>query len=598
MNEKRNDQYNAVEVGRLLLDYLVYDVNHTNGGSKEAPPCTQEEFRELEKSVTGDEQLSVYNIYRSLNTGIIKGFNYAASKLTDELTQAISLEVEIMKSCTAAEECFSDMLETTPYIVTERQKNALFKKARAYKGETLYTIEEVTLHSIQYFAGHISEAPEPLRGCLEALKNFKIVDRSVILNYTKAEKLGHYQLSDKTKVDPQDKAGTFWKSEKYLEMFETLNSPESQDIRQEILFLGVPGVQCRYNEVTGKRITTKKATMLYDELSENFSKSIKFPMYKLPTQESDRLYAPDQYIAKWRPCSALPRTETVLDIFEKHPESFTNADQSGEGEPNYKYIAETFPRLWGTALQYVKDNLCGDNAENEKELTFTRRYLAEKGFLDYSAMLEVKMPDLAALFSKDTRKDYIARKKILNSGIAIIYETAGQKASARLYSDYYDTLPINIDKVYKGTLGKISQQRKCNSIMRTFYYISAFNDLMDIFSDFAYAPNLKNLKIRAEWFSQYVQLYNKSAYRLYNSIAGSEKDRSKKKAIVKSLFQPIDIASTKPSKKAYKKMVEFLNDLNYNELLAIVVDFNALIKQLSEGRSEPSENYDKTTENA
>ena len=618
MNRMNDHKYNAADVGRLLLDSLVYDVNRLNNDDDAEPPCTQEEFRELEKSLITDNQKSVYKIYTSLHGGIINSFTRGAGQLYDELTHAVNSELELMRSCVKAEKCLAYTVTSTPFIVTERQRKALFEKAKAAKGNVLCTVNEIALHTIQYFAEHLHEAPEYLKTPLLETCKTKETNKAVIKHYAAAEHLGYYQLPDKTKVlswySEGGKNDAFWSGHRYDEIITALNSLEAREIRQWLLYEGVLAVQQKYIDVTGKRITTKKATQLYEELKEDFSDSIYFPDHKLPTQDSAKLYAKPEHIAKWHYCTRLPQWTTASTIFAKHPESFTVATATGEGEPNYEAIASEFPELWDAALQYIEENLNASDLipsvvdyhldiREDPNFTFTWQYLAYKNFLDYSGMVDVKAADLAMLYQDDTYKHYVIRNEIEHSGIAVIYNDSKTVSESFNHSDrynhpdIYNTLPISIEKVYNGNLARASRFRKKQTIIRVFHYITAFNDLMDIMADFVSAPSLKNLKIEEDWYAEHIDLYNKAVYELYSSVVGSQKDKTRKKILIKGLFQPIDLSATRPTAKAHKRVSEILKQLDYDDLIIELLDLDRLIYALSEGRSEPSINGGRAKKN-
>lgn len=613
MNRMNDHKYNAADVGRLLLDSLVYDVNRLNNDDDAEPPCTQEEFRELEKEIK-NEQLDVYCIYTNLQAGILQTFNYTAMRLSEELTQAVQSEIEIMKSCTAAERCLDYAVKSTPFVVTEHQRRLLSEKLKARKGETLCTVNELALHTIQYFAEHSYAAPEYLKVPLLAMCDIKVTDKAVIRHYAAAEDLGYYQLPDKTKVlswySEEGKQEKFWSGDRYNEIINALNSYESRAIRQRLLYEGTLAVQQQYIEATGKQITTKKAAQLYEELKAIYFESIYFPEHRLPTRDVDRLYTMPEHMAKWHYCARLPQWTTALTVFARHPESFTLAAATGEGEPNYEAVATEFPELWDAALQYIEENLNASDLipsvvdyhldiREDPNFTFTWQYLAYKNFLDYSGKIDVKAADLAMLYQDDTYKHYVIRNEIEHSGIAVIYNDAKTISESfnhpdrYNHPDIYNALPISIEKVYSGKLERISRRRRKHTIMRAFYYITAFNDLMDIMAEFVYTPSLKKLKIKEEWYAEHVERYNRAVYELYSSAVGNPKEITRKRILIKSLFCPIDIAATRPNKQAHNKVVKHLNKLRYNDLLTELANLDRLIEMLSEGRSEPPTNDGK-----
>ena len=257
--------------------------------------------------------------------------------------------------------------------------------------------------------------------------------------------------------------------------------------------------------------------------------------------------------------------------------------------------------MWDAALQYIDKHLNISNLfpsvvnhHPDISFTFTWEYLAHKNFLDYSDMVEVKAADLSMLYQDDTYKHYVIRNEIKNSGIAVIYDDAKARSESFNHPDIYNALPISIEKVYSGKLERISRRRRKHTIMRAFYYLTAFNDLMDIMAEFVYTPSLKKLKIKEEWYAEHVERYNRAVYELYSSAVGNPKEIARKRILIKSLFCPIDISATRPDKKAHSTVVKHLNKLRYDDLLMELANLNQLIKMLSEGRSEPPTNDGKT----
>ena len=583
-----NKNYSAMEVGCLLLASLAYDVANLSVKGDGAQIFTQAEFSKMEKTIKGEKELSVYRIYTALHKGIVESYNKGSLTLTDKFWRGIEAQRALVRACHKAENSQKYFLKA-PLVVTEHQRQDMYARAEACKKEQPHSIGWLTLYTIQHFATYSEEAPDYLKAPLLRAKNQSVTDKAVIKQFSDLTGLGCYQLPDGTKVTALKEKGfyecldPFWMSKAYKDMRAALNSEEAIATRRMLLFEGAPAVQRVYTERTGKRITSTRASQLYNELSEKYADSIGFPEYTLPSQEVDRLYTAPEYMTKWRTYARLPKGITAHTVLRTHPECYLYAADA-EGA-DYKNAAAAFPEIWSAALQYIGENLA---AEKELDDVVTLGDLAEHGFLDFQRKAKITRADLAALFPDDTIQDFTTREKLRHSGLAVWEDEFSGKIESFPPLDEYNHLPISIDDaINDGVTSYVLQVRKRRMITSTLCYVVSFNCLMDILSDFVFVPELKTwLKIDEAYHKEYIDKYNNAIYALYDSVVGNPAEKQRKRAIIKKWFPPIDISAARPTKKACKKIVNKLNKLPLSDLIKAFTNLDRLIVELSEGRAE------------
>ena len=96
--------------------------------------------------------------------------------------------------------------------------------------------------------------------------------------------------------------------------------------------------------------------------------------------------------------------------------------------------------------------------------------------------------------------------------------------------------------------------------MRYFY---AFNSLMSIIGDIYGIENIETVHLNTENFELQLKNLNRAIYGFYKDVAGNSAQKERKRAMIKELFNPVDIEELKPKKAAIAQVKQEVSELGF-----------------------------------
>ena len=96
--------------------------------------------------------------------------------------------------------------------------------------------------------------------------------------------------------------------------------------------------------------------------------------------------------------------------------------------------------------------------------------------------------------------------------------------------------------------------------MRYFY---AFNALMSIIGDIYGIENLETVNLNTENFELQLKNLNRAIYGFYKDVAGNSAQKEHKRAMIKELFNPVDIEELKPKKADIAQVKQEISELGF-----------------------------------
>ena len=96
--------------------------------------------------------------------------------------------------------------------------------------------------------------------------------------------------------------------------------------------------------------------------------------------------------------------------------------------------------------------------------------------------------------------------------------------------------------------------------MRYFY---AFNALMSIIGDIYGIENLETVNLNTENLELQLKNLNRAIYGFYKDVAGNSAQKERKRAMIKELFNPVDIEELKPKKAAIAQVKQKILELGF-----------------------------------
>lgn len=97
--------------------------------------------------------------------------------------------------------------------------------------------------------------------------------------------------------------------------------------------------------------------------------------------------------------------------------------------------------------------------------------------------------------------------------------------------------------------------------MRYFY---AFNALMGIIGPIYDIEDLETIKINTKNFELQLKNLNREIYSFYKEVSGNLAQIGRKRAMIKDLFEPVDIEDLKPKKAAIEQVKQNISELGFS----------------------------------
>lgn len=585
----------GVEVGKLLLTSLAYDIEQQKAGNPDPKELFKKnEFAIIEGKLEKDSDLVAYGVYSDIYRALVENYNYANS-LTQQVDNGFFRMLYNFSELEKNEDA-QEALSNTPLILTKKQykeyKEKSILKVKAYKesfSSLLFTYLETYLEDI-------SKAPKEIQAILKKLQSLKPSDPKIIKEINTLYNLGYFQLDSGERSDKMSKKE--WNNlleKKFLETHsleidgkiagyeETYRDfkREAKFKAEELYYKGAEATKKYVKDKTGIELkyTDKEILDGLDTIiigvGIKYSKPAQIILEALDLKDNKTFYVYD----------TLQDDTSELDILsiyaDKAVTKGTEREAIKELKKNYpdlfkalkEHLEETIPATKGLkANQYYKDLISWGELAELNILNY--RELISK---DEDVMVEIIANELKIEQSK-------IRKRVRLNGIAVL-EDKGFLSIDREGNYKQQSSPLyfftSLEELAKDEYLQ-ENMADCREILvkKGLANIYAYNEFIDILSTvYDLEDIIKIAKIDTRVIEHRIGAFNKKIYMFYHRLKDSE---DKQKTLYQT-FKPIDTSELKPTKEASVQVRDYITNLEltrkarkeiqfFNKYLRILVD--------------------------
>lgn len=591
----RRKGWTGVEVGKLLLTSLAYDIEQQKAGNPDPKELFKKnEFAIIEGKLEKDSDLVAYGVYSDIYRALVENYNYANS-LTQQVDNGFFRILYNFSELEKNEDA-QEALNNTPLILTKKQhkeyKEKSILKVKAYKE----SFSSLLFTHLETYLEDISKAPKEIQAILKKLDSLKPSDPKIIKEINTLYNLGYYQLDSGERSDQMSKEE--WNNllvEKFLETHvleidgkiagyeETYRDfkREAKFKAEELYYQGAEatrkyvkdkiGIELKY---TDKEILDGLDTIIIG-VGIKYSKPAQIILEALDFKDNKTFYIYD----------TLQDDTSELDILsiyaDKAVSKGTEREAIKELKKNYpdlfkalkEHLEETIPATRGLkANQYYKDLISWGELAELNILNY--RELISK---DEDVMVEIIANELKIEQSK-------IRKRVRLNGIAVL-EDKGFLSIDREGNYKQQSSPLYFFTSLE-ELAKDEYLQKdiadCREILikKGLANIYAYNEFIDILSTvYDLEDIIKIAKIDTRAIEYRIGAFNKKIYMFYYGLKDSE---DKQKTLYQT-FKPIDVSKLKPTKEASIQVRDYITNLGltrkarkeiqfFNKYLRVLVD--------------------------
>lgn len=564
------------EIGKLLIASFINDVK--NKGKADAQPLfSQKDFERMERSLSTDNDYTVYGVYRDIYSSVIDGYNWGQS-LSQQFYNGYYRLLSQIRELQNADHALQS-LDNTPLIMTESQYKRLEEQAaialRGYK----HSFSGIVFYCLSECLEADEDAPETIppaiKDALEAAKKIPATGNRFLPLYNETFGEGYYQLPDGRRSDQM--SSEEWQKaleQEYLKR----NDAEGQEFANvmkaknmarfvkcyELFFKGADAIREFIGEDATADISDEDLIEAVTGIIDRIGAAHTEPLQK----ELEELLG---YVTptEWHYYENPPEGLTLYDILEMYCDEYDGEFNTG-GADAIKHLKADAPAVYAALSAYIEELLPqarGLKANQLNKDIASWGELADAGLIGYKKLVSVSKNDI--LESKGL-KEYRSRYRTIYSGIAIIKDPASSQVNEngdyiepesplRYFGETLDTIeqnPSEIDRIN----GYIQQL-----IYPALSYLYAFNALMGIIGKVYDLPELPDaLSFDTEELEEKIDAFNSLLYIFYHDVYGEPAEKQRKRDIIKATFYPLDVDSLKPTQEAIDKVTGTLAELGFS----------------------------------
>lgn len=586
--------WTGIEVGKLIMAGLVYDINHRHDAGYK-PLFTQEELDMLESNLQNDRQFTAYAVYADLYHGLVEAYN-SGEAFIQQFNNGYYRYIFNLTSMQQAEEAYSNSL-LAPFVVSQTQYDRYKEEAKAKKVDYAESFASI-LFSIITSTLFVGEITKDITAAIVATKKEPATNSRILATYNRDIGHGYYTLpnglrSDQCTEEEWEQAKEKVLYKKYLQAVDTSKGTPDIDTAKiewtisqtsklyQLFFEGAEGIRELYKSETGKELPEDlqedklcRAMELIALAAKNDARAENVKQDKYTDFLLDFLEIAEKWLY-YEETPELTKYDLLVDCLERY--SGALAEDIPEEEQLKEFIAD-YPEVFETIKAYIIKHIPafkGIEPENYCEPAITWQELSDLGFLDYRELLEVTEMDIQQLFTREdtpelAAEDYAKRSRIMYGGIAIVQNPAKHMLESN--GDYADNSNylFNTAQSLETLLRREDKQKELlamrgNLFIPAIKYLYAFNALIDILSIQYEVPELEEIKKNVELPEGQIDAYNQLVTILYLNVEGTPEMKANKREAIKRVFSQIDIESLKPTAEAIEKVTEELQELGLSK---------------------------------
>lgn len=518
------------EVGKAVLLTLI-ELNKTQAETK--PLFSKEDIRKMVKGLANEHERDIYNRYVDLNNAII-GMSMLTEGYLQQAYHGYFKHLLTLMDLHHAQDS-QRITEAYPVIMTEKQYQELYSKAREEKRAFKTSFKDIIFDLLSQYTEEKAKPPKPIKDALEALKKEPITSDLILSRINEVYGLGYQQFPDGRRSDQ-------------------ITEEERMKAVEEIYLakhkITIDGRPATFEE-TMREVGEQRLILNWKRAYEAESP---VNMEDLDLEEREELSGitwhtyetPPEGLTKWDIIAGdWDMTELYAGAYREH---------AGHEDEYFREFIKDFPRLFTTLKEELSRykglaKIAETKPANYLKEAITYGELADAGIWYYQ---DITTPSHWDVVKRAGQPGY---RKL--NGIAILKEDTYSKSVTHIDENGYF-----IDPYKNHLLEKITAIENKEALIRTrdtllmegLRLVLAYNTIMDIFAEVYATPELAHLKKDESHLKSILGAFNNITMSLYASIKGSDEEQREQRTRLKKIYPTIDLEALRPTEETISKV--------------------------------------------
>jgi len=587
------------EVGRALIANLIHEVKSKNEGKDSKPLFTQAEFERMESSLTGTGQFNFtsYGVFKDIFSSVVDSFNKGQG-LYQQFYSGFYRILLTLEQAYSADKALADM-ERFPLIMTQSQYDRVRKAAQDKKRACKTSYRSIFFDMLGYYMGNYGEpiaTPNDVKTAIEKTKNEPVTNKRILENWNKDMGEGYYTLNDGRRSDQM--SDEEWKDalkKEFLSTHSLIIDGESASAEEtashfnferilkgyKFIFEGVDCVRKSAEEMGLKisdGVTDEELMKQIEELASGLA--ISKGENNLQQLLDDNTLHPTRHVYTEPPAN-LTKHDVIDSSLDRYSGAYSDrlldgvfVEEISEAAQFKEFIAD-YPDLYKALKEDIETRISktkGLKPSQQSRKLFSWGELADLDIPVYKAITSITNTDIAeyyanAEYTGRETDTYEKRTRIWHKGIAIISDP--NQFVLDKNGDYKEeNNPLNeimsIDNLANDSIRRRELNNCFNKLLKpALHWLYAYNALIDILTKAYAIEGLEHLKQDLSPLESQIEGLNGTLYRFYAIVYGDDKEKARKRALIRELFEPIYIDTLKPDPAVVAKMQEHISGLGF-----------------------------------
>lgn len=591
------------EVGKALLMNLKNDIEN-KGNPNKKPLFSQEDFNRMLDSLDSDTQYTQYKVLETIYSSIVDSFNYNEAMKQQFLNGYYRYFLAIREAQRA--EDFYTSMEKFPLILTMGEYDKIKEEREAYKRgftESYYSLFFHTLgHYVDlYRQDFLTGMPADIMKAIADTQSQSVTNKRILDNWAEDTGAGYYVLSDGRRSDdmPSDEwretiQALYLKSHPYIvdgEVQDIMTTIQHDNERRilyasELLYKGVDAIREAVKEATGKDMPEDYVPDLeaaLEDIADGLTSKVGrtgVVANQLNTDLFDTS-VPMTWHYYTEPPKDLTKYEVLTDMLDRYCGGYSDRLLDGDyveevsQRDQYKEFTTDYPELAKAVSEYMEERVSASKGLKATQLSkdiVTWGELADISYIDFPFLITVTDEDIVEHISQieeDNTENYNKRTRVSHHGIAILRKPRLLDMNAN--GDYVDPIADKDNESLQSLDYLEANPDEAEYIANNLKYLLApalqymyaYNAFIEVVAAAYDIEFMTVAKYDLSTLEGQIEAFNNMLYLLYKDVYGTDEDKKRKRAFIKSYFSPIEIDKLKPTEEAVEALKEKINELGY-----------------------------------
>lgn len=561
------------EVGRVLMASMISDIENLYNPNY-IPPLTQEQLYQLIELIGTNKGLLEYSVYGSIHSSLAIHYNRAQTseqqfyhgsmRYYNYLILAYKAEKELKEA------------DKFPFIIGHNQFKELEAQAQAELASNKESLDSLVLQSVDLFINDSSLQPtQEIALAILATKDQPATRKRILEGFNKVAGHGYEQLGNGQRSDHMSQEE--W--ERVVSEAKEINDKERGGElllkTRQLFYEGIEAIK-KILPLKGPKEEAYALAYLEDIVTDGGPEGIlkeleDTPIARKVAKAFKQHFSPYiDYQPEWHCYPDPPENLTKYDVLAKALGLYTG--KGSDQKPHPEEFKEDYPELYQALIAYLEEAMpplkrIEPSQRGEKIISWGE--LAELGS-GYKARLTPNKVDLLRIMERDTERwSDSVRARISQGGLVTMPWDWAPSWPSELLEIKNTHNPVlskeGIDSLINSSNKESNKDYLFGGAVSAFRHLSAYNALIDILGEVYVIKGLEVAKYPIDNAAEFFSIINYFVYAMYAEVYGDLKERQRRRALVKELFQPVDTESLYPKEEHIDAVKAELKALGYSE---------------------------------